>query len=94
MAVAGRPPRQGMAQDYGACGGLMKIMFMDNGTTVVFSEGGNQMPDLQESWLLMYTRFLESKGFDPMEHQFELPSGRHAKIIRRIKNGFTWQIND
>lgn len=71
----------------------MKITFMDNGNTVAFSSGRDQMPDLQKSWLLMYVQFLESKGFDPTEHEFVLPSGRHAKIIR-IENGFTWQIND
>lgn len=59
----------------------MKIKFFDGGATMAFSNG-QQVAIAQEPWILTYVRYLESKGIDPTEQDYELPDGRKVRILR------------
>lgn len=50
-----------------------KIGFHPNGKTTVTDESGQQIPNLQESWLILFFKFLESRGVNPRECEFTLP---------------------
>ena len=69
----------------------MKIMFMAHGLTAVFDHKGDQVPELQESWIRIYAKFLESKGYDPVDHDFDLFGRNHVKF-HRTDNGLNFSI--
>lgn len=56
-----------------------KVMLMPNGGTAVFDEKGQQVPNLQVSWLVLYVRFLRTQGVDPEDCDIELLGMRHAR---------------
>jgi len=59
----------------------LAVHFFWNGNTAVFRDG-QQVPELQESWLVKFVEFLESKGEDPQRFEFHLPNGSIAKLHR------------
>ncbi len=65
------------------------IMFFPNGNTCVFDETGEQIAELQQSWLLLFVKFLEEKGINPDGKIVEMPNGRKAKIFK-TDNGYNW----
>ena len=69
----------------------MKIMFMTHGLTAVFDDNDQQVPELQESWLKIYAEFFESKGYDPVDHDFELSNRKHVKF-HRTEDGLNFSI--
>lgn len=54
---------------------IKNIMFMANGNTAAFDHDGQQVPQLQESWLRLYVRFLEQQGVDPTGIVLKTPLG-------------------
>lgn len=71
-------------------GEKLRVMFFDNGGTGVF-KNGEQVPELQHSWLLKFVEFLTANGIDPEECELLLPSGRRAKIFK-TENGYNWRL--
>ena len=67
----------------------MQVLFFPNGNTVVL-ENNEQIPELQESWLLLFITFLESKGVDPTKVSYRLPQGR-AEVFR-TPEGYSWRF--
>ncbi len=70
-----------------------RVMFANNGNTAVMDKNG-QIPELQESWLALFFKFLEAQGQDPQEFEFELPSGLMAIPIKMPPSvgGWNWRI--
>lgn len=53
------------------------VYFFPNGGTACCNENGEQIPELQQSWLLMWVDFMKSKGYNPEDlREIHLPSGR------------------
>ncbi len=72
----------------------MKVFLFNNGNSAFFDEKGEQVPELQRSWFLLYVVFLKEKGIDPTEVDFMLPCGR-AKIFEIPEEhggGYNWRI--
>lgn len=67
------------------------VIFFANGNTAVFQDG-DQVPILQESWLLLFTKFLEEHGVDPLGCEFTLPFGTKATIFRRGDGKLNWKV--
>jgi len=68
---------------------MIEVIFFPNGNTAVCKDC-KQIPELQESWLLLYVNFLLTKGIDPTEVDFWLPTGK-AKVFKTPK-GYEWKI--
>lgn len=67
-------------------------------THVFFFAGGNtavcnrdkQIPELQQSWLLMFIEFLQSKGVKVEDiEEIRLPDGSQAEYLKESHN---WRI--
>jgi hypothetical protein len=57
------------------------VMFFSNGVTAVFIDE-EQVPELQQPWLVTFVEFLEEQGQDPMTFEYTLPNGKDAKVLR------------
>lgn len=71
---------------------IKRICFFTNGNTAVFDENGQQIPELQKSWLLCYMyHFIKfSKDIENLGGiEIILPNGKFAKIDDDCKN---WRI--
>lgn len=42
-----------------------KMLLFSNGAVAAFDESGNQIPELQKSWIELLLESIESKGIDP-----------------------------
>lgn len=69
---------------------MLKVMFFPNGNTVAFRDG-QQVPDLNESWLLLYVGLLVAAGIDPTEVEFTMPNASHATVFE-IEGGYNWEF--
>ena len=69
---------------------IHSVFFFGNGNTAVCNEIGNQVPELQESYLLLFVSKLEAAGFDPTLPVYHLPAG-DAKVVR-TSEGYNWQF--
>lgn len=69
---------------------MLKVMFFLNGNTMAFRDG-QQVPDLQESWLLLYVQLLVTHGIDPTEVTFAMPDGSRATVFE-IEDGYNWKF--
>lgn len=69
------------------------VMLFANGNAAVFDADGQQMPMLQESWLLLFVAFLEREGVTHLEDtDFVLPNTTHATLFKRPGGGWNWEI--
>jgi len=69
---------------------MFEVLFFDNGNTMHFKEG-KQVPELQKSWFMLYIKFLEEYGINPIDGVYKLPGGE-AKVFK-IKTGYNWQFS-
>jgi len=69
----------------------MKVIFFPNGNTVVFKDG-RQVPDLQESWFMLYVGMLAALEIDPTQVEFVMPNARRAVVHETSAGGFNWSI--
>ena len=69
---------------------MIKVMFFSSGSTAAFRDG-QQVPMLQESWLMLYVQVVVARGIDPTELDIVLPDGRHAKIFE-ADGTLNWQV--
>ncbi len=67
------------------------VLFFHNGNTAVFDRHGEQIPELQKSWFLMFVRFLKENGIDPLGLEFRLPNNSTAELFE-IPDGYNWSI--
>jgi len=58
-----------------------KVIFLENGNTFVADESGEQIPELQVSWLKLYKEFLQKNNVDPSEVKFILPGKQTEKLL-------------
>lgn len=65
------------------------ILFGDGQSA--FFKNGEQVPEAQVSWLLLYVKHLESIGIDPIDVEIGLPNGRNARIFK-IEGGYNWEV--
>jgi len=66
-----------------------RIIKFGNGNVFVSDGKGEQMPELQRSWISLYCEFLEKNNIDPTEIVFDLPMGL-AKVIKCEDENGTW----
>lgn len=64
------------------------VYMFGNGNTAV-CKNGEQVPDLQRSWLILFVEFLASMGEDPTSFTYELPDCT-AEVFP-IEGGFNWR---
>jgi hypothetical protein len=67
------------------------IYFFANGATAAVNKW-EQIPEIQQSWLVVFLEFLEHKGVDPTTCDFHLPSGRVARVFKTSENEWNWEI--
>ena len=70
-------------------------MFFNNGNTAATDVDGQQIPELQRSWLVLFAEFLEKQGVDPLQVEFMLPGGLHARLFKipyERGGGFKWHV--
>lgn len=70
----------------------MNVYFLANGNTAVF-KNGQQVPKLQEPWILQYVRLLVEAGIDPTEVEFTMPDRLHARVFRLEDGRFSWRFD-
>ncbi len=70
----------------------MKIMFLANGCSAAFDEKGKQIQGIAKPWLLLYVKYLQALGYDPLSVEFELPNHQTAKLFN-TENGYNWGIS-
>jgi hypothetical protein len=67
------------------------VRLMSNGMTSAF-RNEEQIAELQESWLLLYVRFVEGLGIDPNTLDITLPTGMAAKLVKS-EQGLNYQVS-
>lgn len=69
----------------------MKILFFRNGNSAVFGHG-QQMPDLQVPWIVLFIQHLEEHGVNPETCEITMPDGSRAHPFR-TENGWNWRLS-
>ncbi len=72
------------------------VLFFSNGNTAVFIDE-QQVPELQQSWLVKFVEFLEAEGHDPTTFQYTLSNGKSARVFRPCirtddESSWIWEI--
>lgn len=71
-------------------GQVKHVLFFPNGNSAVLDEEGQQIPELQKSWFLMFVEFLQSKGVKVEDiEEIKLPNGKVAEYLKDYHN---WRI--
>ncbi len=68
------------------------VLFFSNGNSAVFDADDRQMPELQEPWILLFAKFLESKGVDPLSVEYKLQGERTAVLFKTSDGSLSWRI--
>jgi hypothetical protein len=58
----------------------MRITFFANGMNMAF-EDGEQVPDAQRPWIIVYAQYLASQGIDPTAQEIVMPDGSKVRIF-------------
>jgi len=71
----------------------VEVFFFPNGNTAV-CENNQQVPELQEPWILLFAQFLEDKGVDILTSTFNLPypGTRPARFFRCEDGRLSWKF--
>ena len=71
---------------------IQRIMFLPNGNTAVFNEKGQQIPELQGSWLLEFIKAMMAKTTVNIELvQITLPDGKRARLFK-LEKDLHWEV--
>jgi len=71
----------------------MKVIFFANGNTAFCDAEGQQVPELQKSYMQLYCEFLVSKGIDPAGVEFNFPNGSKAKaFLIGVGDRWNWEF--
>lgn len=66
---------------------LKSIIFFPNGNVAVFDEEGEQVPELQGSYILKLISKAIALGYEVDEHtQINLPNGKEARYLQEYHN--------
>ena len=68
----------------------MRVTFFANGNTAVTDED-KQIPELQESWLALFVKYLDENGVDPTEPTYQMPDGNKFSVYK-VHNGYNWGL--
>lgn len=68
----------------------IKVIFFPNGNCIAFKDG-EQVPELQRSFVLMHAERAKALGFDPTGIDYELTDGKHAEVFE-IEGGFNYKV--
>ena len=72
---------------------IKHLYFFSNGNTACFNEKGQQMPEHQGSWLLLFVTTLALNGVDLEKiEKIILPDGTQAKLFKNQEGGWNWEI--
>lgn len=69
------------------------VLLFANGNSAVFDSDDQQMPELQEPWILLFAKFLESRGVDPLSVEFKLQNSRTATFFRTSDGSLNWRTS-
>ncbi|MBU2249822.1 MAG: hypothetical protein KKD77_23950 [Gammaproteobacteria bacterium] len=69
----------------------MKNVYLFSGGNTVVTDEKEQIPELQESWLLLYVKFLESKGENPLEFTYHLPTMNNVEVFKTSEGDYNWR---
>lgn len=70
---------------------IKTVLIFNNGGMAVFDESGQQVPELQKSWMEMIFEFLQSKGIDPRDIK-EIKSQDYTIIPFKTGEGWGWSV--
>lgn len=68
----------------------MKIMIFPT-TQVAAFENGEQVPELQESLIMLFAQHAESLGYDPTTFEIDV-QGIGKLVLFKTEHGFNWDI--
>jgi len=71
-----------------------QVIFYPNGTTMFFDEHGQQVPLLQESWLILALRHLQEQGVDVTNLAVEMPGGGIARAFFTTGGRLNWEYEN
>ncbi len=72
---------------------MIKVYLFPAGSTAVF-RNDNQVPSLQQSWLLLYVRMLAASGIDPTKVEFVMPDASRATVFEKADGEYGWSIRE
>ena len=67
------------------------IFFHPNGNTSVFIDS-EQVPELQDSWFLLFIDKIVAQGHDPLDFNYMLPSGQMIKVFKTLDGTYNWDF--
>ena len=70
---------------------MLKVVFFPDGNTMALRDG-QQAPDLQESWFMLYVQLLVAAGIDPREVEFSMPGGGSKAAVFKVESGYNWKL--
>jgi hypothetical protein len=70
---------------------MKTINFFQNGNTCAFIDS-KQVPELGESWFMLYIKHMIEQGYDPMEFEYILPTGLKANLIKLEDGKYNWEF--
>ncbi len=72
---------------------VARVMIFSNGNMVVGDADGEQMPELQKSWMEMICEHFEAHGVDPSEIPLieSMGEGLQFKPFR-VEGGWNWSV--
>lgn len=73
---------------------IQSVFFFPNGNAAVFDENGQQMPELQQSWLIVFLGWLQTQSGQPMDtiKEIVLPNGDLAKPFKTSEGSWNWDV--
>lgn len=69
----------------------VKVTFFPNGNCITFDDDGEQIPELNVSYVIMHAEKAKALGYDPTEIEYTLVDGARAEVFE-IEDGFNYQI--
>ena len=71
-----------------------KVTLFQNGNSIAFDENGEQVPECQINYIIMYLKHIESLGIDPMEiESIEIAAiGRYVQPIKLESGEWNYKI--
>lgn len=70
---------------------MINVLFAPNGVSAVFGPDGQQIPELQEPWIILFVKHLEEHGIDVLDCEFTMPNGRVARLFK-TERGWNWNF--
>ena len=67
------------------------VFFFPNGNTAVCKDG-QQVPELQQSWLKLFVKSLEEQGVDALGCEFKLPNDMTARVFKCEDGSYNWEV--